>query len=76
MVHRVRAENLPDATQPRLKVLVEQSSPDLDRPQLPLENERRLAHIERQSAVCYADAEDLAKRHFKLAKAIKNRRPK
>lgn len=44
----------------RAKVLVERSTPDERRPRLREEYERKLAEVEHKSAVCYAEAEELA----------------
>jgi hypothetical protein len=49
---------LPDDTSPRLRILVEHSAPDLERPMLSEESEKRLDRIERETAACYADMEN------------------
>ncbi len=53
---------LPDETQRRLRVLVQRSSPNLERPRLAIEHELAFADADRASAACYASAEDLSHR--------------
>lgn len=62
---------LSDQTQPRIRALVENSAPDPDRPRLSDEVERELEPTERQSAVCYADAENRTAKMRRLARDIR-----
>lgn len=68
---RVRIEDMPDKTQPRLRVLVEKSSPDPDRPKINEEAERRLNEVERKTAACYASIEETTFQLHKLGKKLK-----
>jgi len=52
--------------------LVERSAPDPHRPRCAPDREERLAHIEQESAVCYAQSEMLAIRMRHLAQDIDN----
>lgn len=54
------AQALPDQTQPRIRALVERSTPDPRRPRLSVEHEEAFARVDRDSAACYASAEDLS----------------
>jgi hypothetical protein len=53
---------LPDQTQPRIRILVERSAPDPRRPYLSDELELAFERVDRESAACYASAEDLSHR--------------
>ena len=61
---------LPDETLPRIKMLVENSAPNPNRPRLPEEAEQRLAEVERKTAKTYAEAEETTHRIFRLADQI------
>ena len=70
--HRIRP--LPDQTQPRLRVLVENSAPNPNRPRLDEDTEKHLDPVERRSASCYADMENRTARLRKLARDISTTR--
>lgn len=61
------ARRLPDDTQPRIRILVEQSQPDPDRPRLDPELERRFARVDAEAAACYASMEETTFRLGRLA---------
>lgn len=71
---RTPARNLPDETQPRLRILVEQSAPDPDKPRIPEDLEHAFEPLERQSAACYASMEDRTFQLQKLADALEKRK--
>ena len=54
----VNAAEMPDETKPRLKLHVENSAPNPDRPRLSEKSEQRLAEVDRKSAVMYAEMEE------------------
>lgn len=60
----------PDETLTRIKLLVENSAPNPDRPRLSDEVEHRLAKVEADTAKTYAEAEEQTHRVFKLAEQI------
>ena len=68
------ASELPDETLPRIKILVERSAPDPDRPRLPEEVEHQLTEVESKSAACYADNENRVASLHKFAREINQRR--
>lgn len=61
------ARRLPDDTQPRIRLLVEQSQPDPNRPRLDPEIERRFARVDAEAAACYASMEETTFRLGRLA---------
>lgn len=61
---------LADETLPRIKMLVENSASNPDRPRLSEEAEQRLAEVEAKSAQTYAEVEETTHRIFKLADQI------
>lgn len=60
-------DRLPEDTQGRLRLHVEHSSPNPDRPRLPDQVERLLAEVERRTAACYASMEELT---FQVGKLV------
>lgn len=62
---------LPDETLPRIKLLLENSAPNPDRPRLSAESEAALAAVEGKSAETYAEAEETTHRILKLAQQIR-----
>ena len=54
----------------RVRMIAERSVPDPDRPRLSEENERKLEDVERRSAVCYAESEELTHQLRVLASEI------
>lgn len=63
--------NLPDETIPRMRMLIENSAPDPERPRLPEEAEQRLANTEVRNAQAYAEIEETNYRLNKLAESIR-----
>jgi hypothetical protein len=61
--------DLSDDTNVRIRMLVENSAPNPDRPRLDEEREKKLAEIESRSAACYASMEDL---RFKIARLVRD----
>lgn len=52
------------------KDVVSRSLPNLSRPRLPTEIEAKLAAVDQRSALCYAEAEELAEKLSQQAKEI------
>lgn len=71
---RTAAKDLPDQTQPRLRILVEQSAPDPHKPKIPEEIENAFEPVERQSAACYASMEDRTFQLQKIASELERRK--
>jgi hypothetical protein len=71
---RTSARNLPDETQPRIRILVEQSAPDPNKPKIPEEIESAFEPVERMSAACYASMEERTFQLQKLANEIERRK--
>lgn len=61
---------LPTDAITRLGALVERSAPDPARPRLPEDQERALDEVERKSARCYSEAEELTYQLGRLAAQI------
>lgn len=72
MVRALNPATLPDDTLPRLKILVENSGPDPDKPPLRPEVENALQESDRVAAGCYAEMEELSYRTHRLAEKIRN----
>jgi hypothetical protein len=68
------AFEVPDETLPRIKILVERSAPNPERPRLPEDIELQLQEIETKSAACYADNENRVARLRKLSREINAKR--
>lgn len=60
MPPRPKILRLPRDSVAHVRVIAERSAPDPNRPRLADEHERRLEDVERRSAACYAEAEELA----------------
>lgn len=60
---------LPTDTSSRVAVIADRSRPDPDRPRLPEHIEQRLEPVERRSAQCYAEAEELT---YQIRRAAEN----
>ncbi len=58
---------LPDDTQTRIRLHVENSAPSTSRPRLPWQVENMLAEVERRTAACYASMEELT---FQVGKLV------
>lgn len=68
--------SLADETQPRIKVLIERSAPDPDRPRLSETVERALAEVETKSAAAYADNENRVARQRRFNREVTKRMPR
>jgi len=58
------------STHTKRRDIITKAQPNLERPRLRPESERRLAEIEQRSARCYADAEELAEELDAFAKEV------
>jgi hypothetical protein len=65
--------SLTDETQPRIKVLIERSAPNPDRPRLSDEVERALVEVETKTAAAYADNENRVARKRRLSKEMRSK---
>jgi hypothetical protein len=65
---------LPTNPAARVRLIVDRSQPDPDRPRLSEELEKRLEPIERTTAQCYAEAEELTYQIRRAAEAVGNGR--
>lgn len=70
---RESAEILPEDTQSRFRLIVEQSAPDLERPLLSPEIENALNETERKSAACYAGIEEATFRFHQIARKLREK---
>lgn len=69
------SEQLPTDTSSRVAVIADRSRPDPNRPRLPEHIEERLEPIERKSAQCYAEAEELAYQIRRAAESLAEEPP-
>jgi len=56
----------------RISAIVKRSAPDTSRPRLPDEMEKELECVDRDSAACYANLEDLSSRFADLAADLRS----